>query len=109
MHYLYSPAFAYTEKFLDKLREHADTEAQRVLVYPVANGLRLRTLNHNKHAIIEVSGAMVYIDWEENHEVNDMVVPYKGTRSVYCVASISDAVEKVHGFFNGTWKIETDL
>lgn len=109
MKYLYSPAFQFTELFLKALNSYFDENKKRVMVYPVANGLRLRTLDMRKHAIIEVSGKMVYIDWEETVEVDEMMVPFTGNRSIFCHTDHHGAAEKVDGFFNGLWEIEKDI
>lgn len=105
--YLISPIFEFSTKFINTLVERHVDEDKRVLVYPIANGLRLRTMDMYFYVTVEVSGEMVYLEFEERYEVDEMRVPYF-KKVPYTTHDIELMVSKINGFFNKEWSIEKD-
>lgn len=108
--FLLSPAFNFTQDILGRLVTAAEVESPygRIMVYPVANGLRLRNLADTKQLRLEVQGSMVYseytiLDPDESEDDRELRSPVKITNSVADAAVI---VQKLTDFFEGKWSIE---
>jgi hypothetical protein len=108
--FLLSPAFNFTQDILGRLVTAAEVESPygRIMVYPVANGLRLRNLADTKQLRLEVQGSMVYseytvLDPDETEDDRELRGPLKITNSVADAAII---VEKLTDFFEGKWSIK---
>lgn len=105
--YLISPIFEFSTKFINALVEHHVDEDKRVLVYPIANGLRLRTMDMRLYVTVEVSGSMVHLEFLEHYEVDETLLPYL-KKVPYTIHDIVPMVSKINGFFNKEWSIEKD-
>lgn len=105
MKYLPCPSFKFNQEFVSLLES---TEGdKRVLVYPVANGLRARTLSSSHQVVIEISGIYARIEFVENVATDALFVPYMQNKTM-ASTDVLAIVECVHGFFEGTWEIEKD-
>ncbi len=97
---LFSPVFEFNEKLVKWLSvNHDQPEGEghkRVLFFPIALGLRARTMCHTKVMTLEVSGDKVYMELQivDDHRVDD--VPEKKT---YYIGDVEKIGQKILDFF----------
>lgn len=97
---LFSPAFKFNEDLVKWLsvnhNQPEDEGHKRVLFFPIAMGMRARTLCYTKVITIEITGTMAYMELQIVDDQNSDAVPEKKT---YHIGDIPLIGQKILDFF----------
>lgn len=69
--FLFSPAFRFTQELIEWFEDQPEPYGRtvaRVLAAPISGGLRINNLEKSKNVTIEVSGALVQVDYYGEQE-----------------------------------------
>lgn len=72
--FLFSPAFKFSQELIEWFEEQIEPHGRgvaRVLAAPISNGMRINNLEKSKNVTLEVSGALVQVDY---YDVNQIVI-----------------------------------
>lgn len=105
MKYLLDPSFEFNNKLITHLESKEGDK--RILVYPVARGLRMRNMVDTMRVCIEVSGVLARVEFTEVVPDDGFNTPYMKNAS-FAVTDTAVIAEQLMGFFEGKWEIAKD-
>lgn len=107
--FLFSPSFRFTTELMARLptSDTAD-KYERILAYPITNGLRFRNMDCTLSVEFEVSGGIVTAVWVETVSYKAMNVPYTKCQT-FAITDVAAIAENIAQFFERKWEIEKDV